>query len=486
MSADSLSHPDPTATYRSPLAARYASRPMQENFSERRRALVWRDLWIALAESERELGLDVPEEAIAAMREHRDDLDLARVAELESELRHDVMAHVHAFGEVAPAAKPFLHLGATSCFVADGSDLVLMRDGLDLLRARLVQVIRDLAGFCREHADLPVLGFTHFQPAQPTTLGKRAGLWLQDLVMDLGEVERIRDELPFRGVKGTTGTQASFLQLFGGDHDKVRELDRRVTERMGFRRSVALTGQTYPRKWDGRVLGVLSGIAASAAKFAVDLRLMAHRRELEEPFGKKQIGSSAMPYKRNPMRAERVTALSRYLLHLTPNALDTASNQWLERTLDDSANRRLAIAESFLAADAVLVLLQDLAAGLVPYPKVIAANLRRELPFFATESILMAAVQAGGDRQDLHERIRVHAQEAATRLKTGDGVNDLLERIAADPAFAAVADRLDDLTEPSRFVGRAPEQVRDYLAEVVEPLLAERADVRPPEGAVRV
>ncbi|MBL7008700.1 MAG: adenylosuccinate lyase [Planctomycetes bacterium] len=473
-------------TYCSPLATRYASRPMQENFSARRRALVWRDLWIALADCQRELGLEISEQQIQALRDAREDVDLERVAALERELRHDVMAHVHAFGEKAPAAKAILHLGATSCFVADGADLVLIQEGLRIVRARLVGVARALNEFCREQRELPILGFTHFQPAQPTTLGKRATLWLQDFLLDLEEVEALLERLPFRGVKGTTGTQASFLQLFGGDHDKVRQLDRLVTERLGFSRSVAVCGQTYPRKWDALVLHVLAGVAASAAKFAVDIRLLAHRREVEEPFGKKQVGSSAMPYKRNPMRSERIGALSRYLLHLAPNGLDTAANQWLERTLDDSANRRLAIPESFLAADAILQLVQDVASGLVVYPRVIASELAREMPFMATETILMAAVQGGGDRQELHERIRVHSHAAAARLKTEDGVNDLLERISGDPAFAAVRDALPDLVDPRRFVGRAPQQVDEFLAEVVAPVLRERATVRPPEGGVRV
>lgn len=477
---------DPHAAYSSPLATRYASRAMQENFSERARGLVWRDLWIVLAECEQELGLPITPAQIAQLKAARANLDLARVAELERELRHDVMAHVHAYGEQAPLARPIIHLGATSCYVADGADLVLMQRGLGILRARLAGVLRALADFCRAQADQPVLGFTHFQPAQPTTLGKRAALWLQDLLLDLEQIEDALERLPFRGAKGTTGTQASFLQLFGGDHAKVRALDRMVAERMGFARSVAVSGQTYPRKWDAVVLQAVAGIGQSAAKFALDLRLMAHRKELEEPFGERQIGSSAMPYKRNPMRSERIGALARYLLHLAPNALDTAANQWLERTLDDSANRRIVIPESFLAADAILLLLQDVIPGLVPYPKVMERALRAELPFLATEEILMAAVQAGGDRQDLHERIRVHSREAAARVKTGDGQNDLLERLAADPAFQPVHARLPALTDPRRFVGRAPEQVREYLEEVVEPALAARRGLRAPAGEVRV
>jgi len=480
-----MSH-DPHATYSSPLATRYASAAMQETFSARHRALVWRDLWIGLASCERELGLDISQEQVQELEAAREDIDFDRVAELERELRHDVMAHVHAYGEKAPGARGIIHLGATSCFVADGADLVCMQHGLRILRARLVGVMRALRTFCDEQAELPVLGFTHFQPAQPTTLGKRATLWLQDFLLDLHQIEDVLGRLPFRGVKGTTGTQASFLQLFDGDHDKVRALDRMLTERMGFPSSVAVCGQTYPRKWDGIVLQAVSGIAASAAKFAVDLRLMAHRRELEEPFGKSQIGSSAMPYKRNPMRSERIGALARYLLHLAPNALDTASNQWMERTLDDSANRRIAIPESFLAADALLLLVQDVVSGLVPYPKVIARQLAAELPFMATESILMAAAQAGGDRQDLHERIRVHSHEAARRIKVEDGVNDLLERITADPAFAAIVGQIDQLVDPRRFIGRAPEQVREFLQEEIDPLLLERQEVEVPAGGIKV
>lgn len=480
-----MSDYDPS-TYQSPLASRYASREMQENFSAKRRTLVWRDLWIALAECQKELGLEIQEEQINALKAARENIDFNRVAALEKELRHDVMAHVHAFGEVAPEAGGILHLGATSCYVTDGADLVLMRAGLRYLQARLVSVIGALSEFAQDHRELPTLGFTHFQPAQPTTLGKRACLWLHDFLMDLEEVEDVLERLPFRGVKGTTGTQASFLQLFEGDHGKVRELDRRVTERLGFHRSIAVCGQTYTRKWDCRVLNALSGIAVSASKFAVDLRLLAHRRELEEPFGKKQIGSSAMPYKRNPMRSERVGALARYLLQLFPNTHQTAATQWLERTLDDSANRRLAIPEAFLAADAILILVQNITSGMVPYPQVIAANLKQELPFMATETILMAAVQAGGDRQQLHERIRVHSHEAATRLKTGDGRNDLVERLENDPAFAAIHHQMNDLLDPARFVGRAPQQVLEFLEEEVFPSLQSRSNIPRVNAEVKV
>ncbi|MDE0585551.1 MAG: adenylosuccinate lyase [Planctomycetota bacterium] len=473
-------------TYSSPLATRYASPAMQQTFSYRGRSLVWRDLWIALAESSANLGLDISAEQIADLKKHRDDIDFDRVAELERELRHDVMAHVHAYGEKATKAMPIIHLGATSCFVADGADLVCMQRGLRLVRARLLGVIRALREFCLEQAELPVLGFTHFQPAQPTTMGKRASLWLQDFLLDLENVEDALERLPFRGVKGTTGTQASFFQLFNGDHAKVRKLDDEITQRMGFKNTIAVCGQTYPRKWDGVVLSAISSIGASASKFATDIRLMAHRRELEEPFGENQIGSSAMPYKRNPMRSERICALSRYLLNLAPNALETASNQWLERTLDDSANRRIAIPESFLAVDAILLLVQDVSSGLVTYPRVIEQNLAQELPFMATETILMACVQKGGDRQELHEAIRVHSHKAAYRLKAEDGVNDLLERIKNDPVFAAVADDLDSLLDPSKFIGRAPNQVREFMYEVVDPVLESRADVRVPDGEISV
>lgn len=476
----------PDTAFESPLAARYASPAMAALFSPRRRVLAWRDLWIALAESQQELGLPITPAQIAALRAAREDLDWARAESLERELRHDVMAHVHVFGEKAPEARGILHLGATSCDVTDAADLLLMREGLRIVHARLLGVIRALRDFAAAQRAQPILGFTHFQPAQPVTLGKRASLWLQDFLLDLERLEPLVEALPFRGIKGATGTQASFLQLFGGDHAKVRELERRVAAKMGFRRIVPVTGQTYPRKWDCLVLEALAGVGVSASKLAVDLRLLAHRRELEEPFGSRQIGSSAMPYKRNPMRCERISSLSRFLIELMPNAHHTAANQWLERTLDDSANRRLAIPESFLAADAVLLLAQEVVSGLVVYPRVIERNLRSELPFLAVEELLLAAVQGGGDRQELHERLRVHAREAAARLKAGDGENDLLARIGADPAFARIREALPALLDPARFIGRAPEQVDEFLTEVVDPLLAARRDVRIPEGEVRV
>ncbi|MEZ5973688.1 MAG: adenylosuccinate lyase [Planctomycetota bacterium] len=476
---------NPDENYQSPLGSRYASRAMRENFSDRKKFLTWHRLWIALAESEQELGLEIRDDQIAEMRAHAEHLDLALAAKYEKELRHDVMAHIHAWGEVCPAARPIIHLGATSCFVGDNTDLVLLRDGLRLIRDQVLGVIEHLAAFARTHKDLPTLGFTHYQPAQATTVGKRACLWLQDLVHDLEDLEHVMGMVRFRGVKGTTGTQASFLELFHGDHAKVRELDRRVTAKMGFERCFGVTGQTYPRQLDFRVGQVLSSIAQSAHKFATDLRLLAHRREVEEPFGSAQIGSSAMPWKRNPMRSERICALARFVIETLGNTAHTAANQWLERTLDDSANRRLSLSEMFLATDAVLNLYLDVAGGLVVHPAVIKKNLDAELPFLATEQLMMEAVQAGGDRQDLHERIRVHSHAAAGRIKEG-GDSDLRQRLAADPAFAKVAGKLDELLDGSRYVGRAPAQVIEFLGEEVEPLLARHSDRQAVRGEVHV
>jgi adenylosuccinate lyase len=383
------------------------------------------------------------------------------------------MAHLHAFAEQAPSARPIIHLGATSCYVTDNTDLILFREALGRVEAGLARVISELAAFARRHRALPCLGYTHFQPAQPVTVGKRACLWIQDLVTDLSEVSRARSEMPFRGVKGTTGTQASFLSLFAGDHEKVRELDRRVTRRMGFERSFAVTGQTYPRKLDFTLLALLAGVGQSCGKMATDLRLLAHEGEVEEPAEEKQVGSSAMPYKRNPMLCERITSLARLLQALPTPAAETAMSQWLERTLDDSAARRIVMPEAFLAADACLVLSARVAGGLRVNPAVIARNLAAELPFMATEDILMEAVRAGGDRQTLHERIRVHAREAARRIKEG-GENALLQLLREDPLFSTVREQMSGLADPRRYVGRAPEQVDEYLAEVVDPLLRER------------
>lgn len=471
--------------YISPLGARYASREMRANFSDRTKFTTWRRLWIALAESEQELGLDISDEQLDELRAHATDLDLELAARYEKELRHDVMAHVHAWGDVCPKARPIIHLGATSCYVGDNTDLIVMREGLRLLRGQLVGVLGELAAFAREWKDLPTLGFTHFQPAQATTVGKRACLWIQDLVHDLDDLEQVESQIRFRGVKGTTGTQASFLELFEGDHDKVRRLDELVTGKMGFERTFGVTGQTYPRKLDFRVLQVLSSICQSAHKFATDLRLLANKRELEEPFGSKQIGSSAMPWKRNPMRSERICALSRFVMELVGNAAHTAANQWLERTLDDSANRRLSIAEGFLATDAVLSLYCDVAGGLLVHPPIVARHLDAELPFLASEAVLMEAVKAGGDRQDLHERIRVHSHAAAGEIKAGREP-DLRERLAGDPAFAAVAGGLDELLDGKRYVGRAPEQVEEFLAAEVDPILTRHAGIARTVAEIRV
>jgi adenylosuccinate lyase len=406
-----------TNAYESPLGARYAGKAMQALFSARTRIRTWRKLWIALAKHERELGLPITEKQLAELEAHVDDIDFAKAADYEAKFRHDVMAHVHAYGDVAPSAKGIIHLGATSCYVTDNADLIVMRDALDLLLPPLASAIANLAAFARKHAGLPTVAYTHFQPAQLTTVGKRACLWLQDFVDDLARLREVRDALRFRGVKGTTGTQASFLALFDGDHEKVKELDRRVTRTMGFERNYGVTGQTYPRKLDYDVLSALGGLAISAAKFATDMRLLAHEREVEEPFEKHQIGSSAMAYKRNPMRSERICSIARFVTSLVDSAAQTAMNQWLERTLDDSANRRLILPESFLATDGMLATVLNVTSGLVVHEAVIAAHVERELPFMATEEILMAATKAGGDRQHLHERIRQHSLAAIDLVK---------------------------------------------------------------------
>jgi adenylosuccinate lyase len=454
--------------YENPLTGRYASPEMSALWSEQRKFSMWRRLWVVLAEAERELGLPISEQQIAELKAHTDDIDFAAAAAYERKLRHDVMAHVHAYGDLCPSARPIIHLGATSCYVTDNTDLILIRESLQMTARRLAAVIDALARFAAEHRSLACLGFTHLQPAQPTTVGKRACLWAYDLALDLAEVEHRLATLAARSVKGTTGTQASFLALFNGDHAKVRKLEQRVAEKLGFDRSFAVTGQTYTRKADSQVIDVLSGISQSAHKLGTDLRLLASRKEVEEPFEADQIGSSAMAYKRNPMRCERVCALARFVISLQSSAANTAAVQWMERTLDDSANRRLVIPQAFLATDAILILLQNVAAGLVAYPRVIAKNLAEELPFMATENLLMAAVAAGGDRQDLHERIRRHSQDAAKAVKQEGQPNDLLQRLAADAAFAKV--NMTAAMQPSQFVGRAPEQVDEFIAEVVEPI----------------
>ncbi len=454
--------------YENPLITRYASREMSEVFGAQRKFSTWRRLWVALAEAEAELGLKITPEQIAQLKAHVDDIDFEAAARHERNLRHDVMAHVHTCRDACPEAGGIIHLGATSCYVTDNTDLLLFRDAFKLVGKRLVAVIDRLGRFAAEYRDLPCLGFTHMQPAQPTTVGKRACLWAYDFVLDLAELEHRLESLKARGPKGTTGTQASFLALFDGDHDKVRRLEKLVCEKIGFEAAYAVTGQTYTRKIDSQVIGILSGIAQSAHKMATDLRLLAHRKEMEEPFESSQIGSSAMPYKRNPMRCERVCSLARYVMGQETTASATAATQWMERTLDDSAVRRLMLPQSFLAIDAVLILCQNVTSGLVVYPKVIENNLLAELPFMASENIMMAAVEAGGDRQELHEQIRKHSQAAGAAVKKEGRPNDLLERLAADPMFAAVDIRA--ATDPAKYVGRAPQQVDEFLAEVVAPI----------------
>ncbi len=461
-----------TDTYSSPLAERYASRTMLELWSPSIRYGLWRRLWLALAESERELGVPIPDEAIEQMRANLDKIDFKAVAAYEKRFRHDVMAHVHAFGDVAPAAKPFIHLGATSAFVTDNADLILMRRGLGLLRGRLLDVLRSLAAFAEQWRDQPTLGYTHLQPAQLTTVGKRATLWMQDLVLDVEDIDYRLRTLPFRGVKGTTGTQASFLEMFEGNHEKVRRLDRMVTEKMGFPAPLPVTGQTYTRKLDASVLSVVAGMAASAAKFSGDIRMLQSFGEMEEPFESEQVGSSAMAYKRNPMRSERIASLARFVNSLEGNANQTHAVQYFERTLDDSANRRLVIPEMFLATDAILVLMFNVSSGLEVHPAVIKRRVAAEIPFMATEQLIVRAVRAGGDRQVVHETIRKHSLEASRALKDGADSNDLLDRLAGDKTFGVKLKDLEGAIDPKRFVGRAPEQVNEFLRDVVAPLFA--------------
>ncbi len=462
-----------------PLAGRYASREMLALFSPRHRYTTWRRLWLVLAEAQRELGLPIPEEALEQMRDALEVTpeDLERVADLERQTRHDVMAHLHAFAERAPAARPWLHLGATSAYVGDNADLVIMAEALDLVERRLLAVIAALAGFAGRWADEPALGHTHFQPAQPTTVGKRACLWIEDLLLDLARLRFERGRLALRGAKGTTGTQASYLELFDGDHGKVLALDRLVAAKLGFPGTYPVTGQTYPRKVDAFVLDALSGIGQSAARMATDIRLLARLKELREPMAEGQVGSSAMPYKANPMRSERVTSLARWLLSLAANPAHTAAAQWLERSLDDSANRRMALPEAFLTADAILRILHNLAAGLVVFPAMVRKNLEAELPFLASEAILMEAVRRGGDRQEVHERLRLHAREAARAVLEEGRPNPFLELVAADPRVGLDRGELAALLDPARFTGRAPVQVREFLAAHVEPILQAAGDL---------
>ena len=457
--------------YESPLTGRYASREMQQVFSSDRKFGTWRRLWVALAETERELGLPITEEQIAELRAHVDDINYEDAKKREKEVRHDVMAHVYAYGLQCPSAKGIIHLGATSCYVGDNTDLILMRDAAAIIRRKLLGVISNLADFADKYKDLPCLAFTHFQPAQPTTVGKRATLWIQEFLMDYTDLCYVMDSLRLLGSKGTTGTQASFLELFDGDHEKCVELDRRIAEKMGFPGCYPVSGQTYSRKVDLRMLNALSGIAVSATKFAGDIRLLQHMKEIEEPFEKSQIGSSAMAYKRNPMRSERIASLSRYVMTAAMNPAVTASSQWFERTLDDSANKRIAVPEAFLAADGVLNLLLNVSEGLVVYPKVVRKHLMEELPFMATENIMMDAVRRGGDRQELHEKIRTLSMEAGRVIKQEGGENRLLSMIAADPAFGLTMEELEERMDPALYTGRAKQQTEAYLADVIRPLL---------------
>lgn len=457
--------------YQSPLSERYASREMQYIFSPQKKFTTWRSLWIALAETEKELGLPITDEQIEELKAHRDDINFEAAKEREKQVRHDVMSHVYAYGLQCPKAKGIIHLGATSCYVGDNTDIILMTEALKLVRKKLINVIDELAKFAKQYKSLPTLAFTHFQPAQPTTVGKRAALWLMELTLDLEDLDHVIGSMKLLGSKGTTGTQASFLELFDGDHEKCRRADERIAEKMGFTGCYPVSGQTYSRKIDSRVLGVLAGIAQSAHKFSNDVRLLQHLKEVEEPFEKSQIGSSAMAYKRNPMRSERIASLANYVMSDMMNPMLVASTQWFERTLDDSANKRLSIPEGFLAVDGILDLYLNVVDGLVVYPKVIEKHLMAELPFMATENIMMDAVKAGGDRQELHERIRELSMEAGRHVKADGKENDLLELIAADPGFNLTLEELKKAMDPSRYVGRAPEQVDEFLEEVIRPIL---------------
>lgn len=468
--------------YENPLIARYASPEMARLWGDQKKFSTWRRLWIALAQSEQELGIDISDDQIAELESEKDNIDFEMAKGYEKKLRHDVMAHVHTYGEACPNAKSIIHLGATSCFVTDNTDLILIKEGLELVERRLAQVIVNLGKFAKQYRDVACLAYTHLQPAQPTTVGKRACLWAYDFAMDLEEIQIRIQKLKARSTKGTTGTQASFLKLFDGDQDKVRELERKVAERLGFAESYAVTGQTYSRKVDAQLLAALGGIAGSAHKFATDLRLLAHKKEMEEPFEKNQIGSSAMAYKRNPMRSERICAIARFVMSLQSSASDTFAVQWMERTLDDSANRRLTLPQAFLAIDSILLILNNVTSGLVVYPAMCAKHLEEDLPYMETENILMEAVAAGGDRQDLHERIRIHSVACANEIKANNSENDLMERIRADENFAKV--NLDREVNPLDFVGRSREQVDEFIEQIISPILeqfgdqSEQADLR--------
>lgn len=473
-------------TYESPLSSRYCDEEMKYIFSPDMKFRTWRKLWIALAETEMELGLPITQEQIDELKANADNINYSVAEEREKLVRHDVMSHVYAYGVQCPKAKGIIHLGATSCYVGDNTDIIIMTEALKLIRNKLVTVIRNLSAFADKYKSLPTLGFTHFQPAQPTTVGKRATLWIQDLLMDLEDVEYQLSKAKLLGSKGTTGTQASFLELFEGDHEKCRQLDKKIAEKMGYNGCFAVSGQTYSRKLDSQFLAVLSGIAQSASKFSNDIRLLQHLKEVEEPFEKNQIGSSAMAYKRNPMRSERITSLSRYVMCDVLNPAITAATQWFERTLDDSANKRISVAEAFLGVDAILNLYANVANGLVVYEKVIEQRLRKELPFMATENIMMDAVKRGADRQVLHERIRVHSMAASKVIKEEGGENDLLERIAADDAFGVTLDELKSIISPEKYVGRAPQQTEEFLNEVVKPALEPYSSIATEQAEINV
>ena len=463
--------------YESPLNSRYSSKEMKYIFSPDYKFRTWRKLWIALAESEKELGLDITDEQIAELKEHADDINYEVAQAREKEVRHDVMSHVYAYGVQCPKAKGIIHLGATSCYVGDNTDVIIMTEALKLVRKKLVNLIDKLSAFALEYKDMPCLAYTHYQPAQPTTVGKRAALWLNDLVLDINTLEFQISQMKLLGSKGTTGTQASFVELFDGDDEKIKALDKKIAEKMGFTACFAVSGQTYSRKLDYNVLSVLSGIAQSAYKFSNDLRLLQHEKELEEPFEKNQIGSSAMAYKRNPMRSERIGSLARYVIADAINPAITASTQWFERTLDDSANKRISVPEAFLSVDAILELYINVVSGLVVYPKMIEKHLLAELPFMATENIMMAAVKKGGDRQELHEKIRQHSMAAGAVVKVEGKENDLVDRIANDPAFMTTKEEILSIMKPENYVGRAPEQTADFLNDVVKPLLEENKEL---------
>ena len=472
--------------YENPLITRYASPEMAQNFSDDKKFRTWRKLWIALAEGEKELGLSITDQQIEELKAFQDDINYEDAEKREREVRHDVMAHVYAYGLQCPNAKPIIHLGATSCYVGDNADLIITRDAFLMLEKKLANVINNLKRFALQYKDMPTLAFTHFQPAQLTTVGKRACLWMQDLMMDLNEIRYVREHMKLRGVKGTTGTQASFLTLFDGDHQKVRDLEAIVIKKMGFDKAFAVTGQTYPRKVDSIFLNALSGIAQSAYKFSNDLRLLQNLKEIEEPFEKNQIGSSAMAYKRNPMRSERISALSRFIISLAVNPAITASTQWFERTLDDSANKRLVIPQAFLAADAILNIYLNIASGMVVYPKVIEKRINEELPFMATETILMEAVKRGGDRQELHEKIRQYSMQAGERVKAQGLSNNLLELISEDSAFGFSKEELANIMKAENFTGRSAEQVSEFIKEESDPLLSEYIAFLGMQGIVNV